>query len=99
MRKLSTSFLILLALSFTSGLHAQCTAANTQIFNASLLGTNAGTPNGFGNAMLTFNQNGIGTLTSSTLGLGNNINSISLFAGDPRANGQLVETFTTTNDG
>ena len=99
MRKLSTSLLIVLAFTFAPMLHAQCTAANTQVFTSSLLGSNInGSTTGFGNAMLTFNQNGIGTLTSSTLGLGNNINSLQLFAGNPASGGQMIQTFTTTNN-
>jgi len=99
MRKLSTSLLIVLAFLVAPMLHAQCTAANTQTFTSSLLGSNInGSTTGFGNAMLTFNQNGIGTLTSSTLGLGNNINSLQLFAGNPASGGQMIQTFTTTNN-
>jgi len=99
MRKLSTSLLIILAFLFAPLLHAQCTAANTRTFNSSLLGSNInGSPTGFGNAMLTFNQNGIGTLSSSTLGLGSNITSLQLFAGNPASGGQMIQTFTTSNN-
>src|ERR1044071_8469309 len=95
MRKLINSLLVVLALSIAPILHAQCAAANNQAFTASLLGSNT---TGFGNAMLTFNQNGIGTLSSSTIGLGNNINSLQLFAGNPAGGGQMIQTFTTTNN-
>ena len=99
MRKLTNSLLIILAFSIAPLLHAQCAAANNHTFTASLIGNNiSGLQTGFGNAMLTFNQNGLGTLSSSTLGLGNNINSISLFSGNPVAGGQLLETFTTSNN-
>src|SRR2546423_1197278 len=92
MRRPTLFLILILALSVTPILHAQCTAANTQTFTSSLLGP---VNNGFGNAMLTFNQNGSGTLTSSTLGLGN-INGITLFQGDPMNGGQPLETFTTS---
>jgi hypothetical protein len=98
MRKLTTPLLVALALCIAPFLHAQCTAANTQTFTSSLLGSNiSGSPNGFGNAMLTFNQNGIGTISSSTLGLGSNINSLQLFSGNPASGGQMIQTFTTSN--
>lgn len=99
MRKLTLPLLSLLVLFFAPLLHAQCTAATTQTFTSSLLGSNInGSQNGFGNAMLTFNANGIGSLTSSTLGLGNNISSLQLFSGNPANGGQMVQTFTTTNN-
>jgi hypothetical protein len=51
---------------------------------------------GFANATLRFDQNGAGTLQSSTLGLGDNITSFSLFRGDPLNGGILVQTFPTS---
>jgi hypothetical protein len=97
MRKLSIS-LLLLALAVTPFLSAQtqCSAINNQTFTSSLLNPSGPAAGGFANATLRFDQSGAGTLQSSTLGLGDNITSFSLFRGDPANGGVLVQTFPTS---